>query len=60
MAIDKCESIFAGFDGDPGDLIPILQRIQEEDGFVSEESVARISRFLRISENQIYGVASFY
>jgi NADH-quinone oxidoreductase subunit E len=60
MAVEKCEQIFSGLKGEPGDLIPILQRVQEEDGYISEESVRRISRFLKMSENQIYGVASFY
>lgn len=43
-----------------GDLIPILQKVQEAEGFLSPEAVAEISRFLDISENDIYSVASFY
>ncbi len=57
---EKNREIFAGFRGDPGELIPILQKVQEAEGYISEVSVGRISRFLRLSENQIYGVASFY
>jgi len=53
-------SIFSRFRGVEGDLLPILLRIQEKDGYISETSVERVSRFLKISENQIYGVASFY
>jgi NADH-quinone oxidoreductase subunit E len=56
----KYDKIFSGFKGAESDLLPILLRIQEKDGFISEESVRQISRFLRLSENQIYGVASFY
>ena len=41
-------------------LIPILQDVQKELGFISPESVKDISRYLRISENQIFGVSSFY
>ena len=51
---------FSGFKGEEGDLIPILQRIQEKLGYISKEAVRHVSRFLKISENQIYGVASFY
>ena len=51
---------FSEFKGEEGDLIPILQRIQEKLGYISKEAVRRVSRFLKISENQIYGVASFY
>ena len=51
---------FSEFKGEEGDLIPILQRIQEKLGYISKDAVRRVSRFLKISENQIYGVASFY
>ena len=52
--------LFSRFKGERGDIIPLLQKVQEMSGYISEEAVKRISRFLRISENQIYGVASFY
>jgi len=52
--------LFAKFTGAEGDLIPILQRVQQEQGYLSTESLHSISRFLKISENRIYGVASFY
>ncbi len=41
-------------------LIPILQKVQEKDGYLSEEAVAEIAGYLRLSKNDIYGVASFY
>jgi len=53
-------NIFSAFKGEDGDLIPILQRIQERFGYISEEAIKHISLFLKISENQIFGVASFY
>ncbi len=52
--------ILSGFQGEEGDLIPLLQKIQEKFGYISKEAVKSISRFLKISENQIFGVASFY
>jgi NADH-quinone oxidoreductase subunit E len=42
------------------ELIPILQDVQKEFGYISPESVKRISRYLKVSENQVYGVSSFY
>jgi NADH-quinone oxidoreductase subunit E len=42
------------------EMIPILQDVQKEFGYISPESVKRISRYLKVSENQIYGVSSFY
>ena len=59
-APDNYVEVFSGFHGEPGDLIPILQRVQGSFGYVSEESTRMISRYLKISESQIYGVASFY
>jgi len=52
--------IFSKFKGEEGDLIPILQSVQEKDGYISEDAVEHVARFLKISENQIYGVATFY
>jgi len=52
--------LFTEFQGEEGELIPILQRIQEVFGYISEDAVRNIAPFLRISENQIFGVASFY
>jgi NADH-quinone oxidoreductase subunit E len=52
--------IFSGFKGEEGDLIPILQKTQERFGYLPKEAVQHISHFLKISENQIFGVASFY
>lgn len=41
-------------------LIPILQAVQEEQGYLSEDAVARISRHLGIPASKVYGVATFY
>ena len=60
MTDKEYDKIFAKFTGIEDDLLPLLLRIQEVDGYISEESVRRVSHFLKLSENQIYGVASFY
>ena len=41
-------------------LIPILQEIQEEHGYLSREAVVRIGQHLRLPASKIYGVATFY
>jgi NADH-quinone oxidoreductase subunit E len=48
------------FRGEEGDLIPLLQAMQGRFGFISEHAIKHVSRFLRVSENQVFGVASFY
>jgi NADH-quinone oxidoreductase subunit E len=60
MALEDYLDLFSEFGNEEGNLIPILQRIQEKLGYISEDAVRGISPFLHISENQIYGVASFY
>jgi len=42
------------------DLIPHLQRAQAEEGYLSASAIRRISRALKVSENEVYGVATFY
>jgi NADH-quinone oxidoreductase subunit E len=48
------------FKGERGDLIPILQRVQDLYGYLRPETIRSISRWLKISENEIFGVATFY
>jgi NADH-quinone oxidoreductase subunit E len=41
-------------------LIPILQDLQAEEGYLAEESIREVSRMLALPLSKIYGVASFY
>jgi len=41
-------------------LIPVLQEVQEADGYISELAVRQISEYLGIPSSKIYGVATFY
>jgi len=41
-------------------LIPILQDIQEEEGFISRSSVLKVAKHLAIPASKVYGVATFY
>jgi NADH-quinone oxidoreductase subunit E len=43
-----------------GALIPILQEVQEDIGYLSEEAISQISKSINMTESEIYGVASFY
>jgi NADH-quinone oxidoreductase subunit E len=42
------------------ELIPILQEIQEELGYLSEEAIVKVGGFLGLSTTKIYGLATFY
>ncbi|MCP3929607.1 MAG: NADH-quinone oxidoreductase subunit NuoE [Bacteroidetes bacterium] len=41
-------------------LIPILQEVQEAEGWLSEQSLTEISQHLKLPVSKIYGVATFY
>lgn len=41
-------------------LIPILQEVQDEEGFLSKEAIVRIGHHLGLPASKIYGVATFY
>lgn len=52
--------IFESYSRQEQSLIPILEKVQEELGYLSEEAIAEIAHFLKMSASEIYGVASFY
>lgn len=41
-------------------LIPILQGIQEEHGYLSREAITAVGRRLKLPASKVYGVATFY
>lgn len=43
-----------------GALITILQEIQNKYGYLSKEAIFSLAKELKLSENEIYGVATFY
>lgn len=54
------EQILAPYEDKRENIIPMLQALQREAGYISEEGVGAIADKLRISRNEIYGVATFY
>jgi len=42
------------------DLIPLLQEIQEETGYLPMEAIVRIGKLAGLSTTKIYGLATFY
>ena len=43
-----------------GALIPLLQRVQADQGYISPEAAKAVAEELGISESVVYGVATFY
>jgi NADH-quinone oxidoreductase subunit E len=60
MAKDLSEFNVRDFGGESADLVPALQQIQEADGYISPDAVKDLSRKLKVSENEVFGVATFY
>jgi NADH-quinone oxidoreductase subunit E len=50
----------AEFAGDREELIPILQRVQGELGYIPEEALEEIAVFTRTPAASVYGVVTFY
>jgi NADH-quinone oxidoreductase subunit E len=48
------------FEGKKGALIPILQRVQEEFGYLPQEALAEIATFLKLPPSHVFSVATFY
>jgi NADH-quinone oxidoreductase subunit E len=44
----------------PDQLIPLLQQIQTEQGFLPESALVRVASTLHIPVSRVYGVATFY
>ena len=61
--MDECaclESIFSGYAGTRDELIPLLQRAQEQFGYLQQDVMLAIARFTRVPESAVYAVATFY
>jgi NADH-quinone oxidoreductase subunit E len=54
------ETIFSEFEGKRENIIPILQKVQEEYTFLPEHLMAEIARYTHVPPSDIYGVATFY
>jgi len=57
---EKLAEVLAPYRGQKGATIPVLQKVQEELGYLPEETISEIAKFLGMTQNEVYGVASFY
>jgi len=42
------------------DMIPLLQEIQDDNGYLSEDNIIKVGAFVGMSTTKIYGLATFY
>lgn len=52
--------LFTYFKSGQESIIPILQKVQEKESYISEDAVSEIAKFCKLSPNEVFGVASFY
>ncbi len=48
------------FAGRRDELIPILQHVQRQLGYLPEETLRKVARFVRVPESSVFAVATFY
>jgi len=59
VELNRLNPLLAGAAGE-SDLIPLLQQVQEEYGYIPPQTMAPIARKLKISPSKVQGVISFY
>ena len=59
-ARQKARRILKGFSKKRRNLIPILQKVQSNLGYLPREAMSEIGEFLGIPEMDVYGVVTFY
>jgi NADH-quinone oxidoreductase subunit E len=52
--------ILSSYKGAQSELIPILQKVQAEFGYLPEEAMNKVAEFCRVAESKVFGIASFY
>ena len=57
---ERIEIILCCYEGKNSELIPILQQVQNEFGYLPESAMRRVARFVRVPESRVYAVATFY
>jgi NADH:ubiquinone oxidoreductase subunit E len=60
MEEELLEEILSSYRGDRGELVPILQEVQDNLGYLPEKAILDIARFVGVPESHAYSVASFY
>jgi len=53
-------TILSSYKGNQSELIPILQQVQKEYGYLPEQEMLDIAKFAGVPESRVFAVASFY
>jgi len=58
--VEDIAAMLPAYEGRRGNLIPILQAIQERHSYLSGAAMKMVARHLGITSGEVYGVATFY
>lgn len=56
----RTEKVFKRFNRKRENLVPILQQVQDELGYLPREAMLEVAEYLKIPEVDVYGVVTFY
>ena len=56
----KLNEIFSNYQGKREELIPLLQSVQEKFGYLPQESMEEIAKFIGVPGSSVFAVATFY
>jgi NADH-quinone oxidoreductase subunit E len=56
----RLQKVFSSYEGKRDELIPLLQEVQAELGYLPNEAMIAIGRFTGVPESGVYAVATFY
>jgi NADH-quinone oxidoreductase subunit E len=57
---ERVEKILECYEGKSIELIPILQQVQTELGYLPEQAMRKVAKFVVVPESKVYAVATFY
>lgn len=58
--MQELEDIFSRYGGERGELIPILQDVQDALGYIPAEAMRETAGFMNLPVSVVYGVVTFY
>lgn len=58
--MENIASLLTRFDKQRKNLIPILQAIQQQHGYLAARAMRMVAEYLGLSGSEVYGVATFY
>jgi NADH:ubiquinone oxidoreductase subunit E len=56
----QIDDILLKYCPDRSNLLPILNEMQNQFGYLSREAMEAVARYLRLTDGTVYGVATFY